>query len=290
MKVLHISEQQDLTGSIRDICQQRIEAITQLPVNWRAVGKSVDLSTLLQQQQPDFIVCAVMLSVNASDDDFLQYETIIKHCIAFSEANDVPIVLLSTAEVFAPGKHSYKEADLCESDLPVAKFYLQQETLLQEKTPKHIILRTAWLYSADEGNFLAAVIRHAAEDRLISFNSAGKGCPTSVRDVARVLMAILLQVYNGAEAWGLYHYAASDAAIGFQFVDAIVAQASQYHANIDARSLHFEHNDSLQSEFYFSPIVLNCQKLLNTFGIHQKPWRALLPEVVKDYFVEEVVD
>lgn len=289
MKVLLISEQQDLIASIRGQCQQRIEAITQLPVNWLAVGESVDLDCLLAQQRPDFIVCAVMLPVNATDDEFKRYEAIIKLCTKFSAAHHVPLILLSTASVFAPGKLDYAEDDVCESDLAVAKFYLRQEAFLQKNLLKHIVLRVSWLYSTDENNFISATIRSASASELISFNSAGKGCPTSVRDVARVLIAILLQLDTGAEAWGLYHYASSDAAIGFQFVDAIVAQASKFDATIDARSLHFEHNDSDQTHFYFSPVVLNCQKLLNTFGIHQKPWRALLPEVVKDYFEGEVI-
>ncbi|NRB38334.1 MAG: sugar nucleotide-binding protein [Pseudomonadales bacterium] len=286
MKVLLISEQQDLIASVRTQCQQRIESVTQLPVNWRAVGESVDLGHLLRQQQPDFIVCAVMLPIAAEDDDLRHYESVIKLCAAFAKENKTPLVLLSTASVFAPGKLNYNETDSSDSGLAQAKFYLRQEEYLQKHVRQHIILRTSWVYSADENNFLAAVVRSASANTLISFNSAGKGCPTSVHDVARVLIAILLQLDCGAQAWGLYHYASSDAAIGFQFVEAIVAQASQFDANIDARSLHFEHNDAEDSEFYFEPIVLNCQKLLNTFGIHQKPWRALLAEVVKDYFEE----
>ena len=46
-------------------------------------------------------------------------------------------------------------------------------------------------------------------------------------DLVRVLIAMILQLDLDSEAWGIYHYASGDTAIGFQFVEAIVAQASQ---------------------------------------------------------------
>lgn len=289
MKVMVICDQHDLVAPLRAQLQQRVEPITQIPVNWRAIGTSVDLLTMLEQQQPDFILCTVVLPANAADESWKQYAAGLKLAVRYCKNTHSPLIFLSTAAVFSGKKLSYKEEDNCEPKTAVAKFYYKQEKLIRSEIEQHIILRTSWVYSPSGDNFLPAVIRYAAADKLISFNSAGKGCPSSVSDVARVLIAILLQLDAGAYSWGTYHYASSDAAIGFQFVEAIVAQASQYDENIDSRHLHFEHNDTSLGMFYFEPVVLDCQKLLNAFGIHQKPWRALLSHVVKEYFEEDLV-
>lgn len=289
MKVLVICDQHDLIAPLREQLQQRVEPITQIPVNWRAIGGSVDLLAMLEQQRPDFIFCTVALATNATDESYKQYADVLKLAVRYCKGTHIPLIFLSTAAVFSGKKLSYKEDDNCEPKTAVAKFYYKQEKFIRSELKHHIILRISWIYSASGDNFLPAVIRYAAADKLISFNSAGKGCPSSVSDVVRVLIAMLLQLDAGANSWGTYHYASSDAAIGFQFVEAIVAQASQYDENIDSRQLHFEHNDAALGEFYFEPVVLDCQKLLNAFGIHQKPWRALLSDVVKEYFDEGVV-
>lgn len=290
MKVLLICDQQGLVDSFREQCAAREEDVTQLPVNWQAIGDSVNLASLLEQQQPDFVLCAVMLPVTADKKALKHYQSIVDTSIAYAKSSRCGLVFLSSAAVFSAAKISYSENDSCEATLPLAQFYLDQEKRIQSSLKHFIILRTSWLYSSDEGNFLVSVIEAAINNELISFNSAGKGCPTSVHDAARVLMAILLQLNVGADAWGTYHYASSDAAIGFQFVESILAQASQYDGNIDARTLHFEHSDTAASTFYFEPVILNCQKLLNTFGIHQKSWRPQLAEVVKNYFNEKAGD
>ncbi len=289
MKVLLISDQPSLLSSFRQQCSERIEPITQLPISLKAIGETIDLSAMLHNQQPDFIICAAVLPLTASEQDLEHYRVIIENCVEYSVAFQAGLLFLSTAAVFPQGKIHYSEEDQCQPLTTLAEFYHQQELYIEHALQRFLILRTSWLYSSDEENFLTAVLQSVMSEQLISFNSAGKGCPTSVHDVARVLLAILLQLDEGAEAWGTFHYASSDAAIGFQFVEAIMAYASQYAERVDARHLQFEHNDKAIDQFYFEPIVLNCQKLLDHFGIHQKPWRALMADVVKEYFAEESI-
>ena len=131
------------------------------------------------------------------------------------------------------------------------------------------------------------MIHHASKQKIISVNSAGKGCPTASVDLARVLVAICLQVDLDIDVWGVYHYASSDASIGFQFIETLLSQAAQFDNKIDAKNVLFEHNDAEKALFFFEPVVLKCQKVLDTFGIHQKPWRSMIADRVKDYYLDQ---
>jgi hypothetical protein len=53
---------------------------------------------------------------------------------------------------------------------------------------------------------------------------------------------------------------------------------------VNSKQLRFEHTSEPASDFYFEPVVLSCEKILADFGIHQKPWRALIGTSVKEYF------
>lgn len=284
MKLLIIRDQHQLACQIRDIADQRIEDIMPIPVSWEAIGESVDITRLIEQQQPDYIICAIYLDADATRTTQKRFKTVVELLERGSRKYGLPLVFLSSAAVFEGGKLGYEEGDKTSPKSELGQLYAEMETHISKRIRRHIILRTSWVFSTANDGFVGSVIEYAAENQLISFNSAGKGCPTSSEDIARVVIAMLLQIDLGAECWGTYHYASSDPAIGFQFTEAILAHASQYNEKIDIKALRFEHNDSPSGAFYFEPVVLQCQKLLDTFGIHQKPWRATLPAIVRQYF------
>lgn len=284
MKLLVIRDQHEFATQLREQLDLRAEIILPVPVAWDAIGDSVDINKLVEQQDPDYIICAVHLPVDSSKNVFKKFKLAVEQVERCSRKYSLPLIFISSGAVFDGSKLGYSECDEHCSNNEYGKFYADLETHIAKKVRKHVILRTTWLFSAYGDNFLTSVIGYASDNRLISVNSAGKGCPTSIQDVARVVIAIILQLDLGAECWGVYHYASSDAAIGFQFIEAIVAQASQYDESIDASQLSFEHDDASIGKFYFEPVVLKCQKLLDTFGIHQRPWRSSLAATVKEHF------
>lgn len=255
-----------------------------LPVNWRAIAQTVDLDELIKLHQPSYILFAVSLPCDADAAEIKKF----LHCFEMLERTArktaIPVLFLSSARVFDGRKRICNELDVPNATDAVAQAYMSCENLLSKKSRRHIILRSSWLYAASGDNFMRAVLDGCVTNDLLSFNSAGKGCPTALDDLARVLIAMLLQLGLTSQAWGLYHYVSSDPALGFQFVEAIVAQASQFNAAVNSKQLRFEHSAEPRSDFYFEPVVLSCEKILANFGIHQKPWRALIGASVKQYF------
>src|SRR5690606_7818629 len=89
--------------------------------------------------------------------------------------------------------------------------------------------------------------------------------PTPAADVARVLMAILLQVDCHAQVWGTYHYCALQPLTEAQFVEGLLREAARHEPAL-AR-----HCEALEIELTpaFPPWIansaLNCQKIMETF-------------------------
>ena len=284
MKLLIIRDQHEFSSHLCRLLEQRAEEIIAVPVAWDAIGEAVSLQKLIEQQQPDFFICAVRLPWDAGKNTFKQFHQVVEQLERASRKHRLPLIFMSTGAVFDAIKRPVNEEETCQASSDYGKFYAGLESLIVRKLRKHIILRTTWWFSAVGDNFLSEVINHASANELISVNSAAKGCPTAEQDIARVVIAILLQMDVGAENWGIYHYVSADTALGFQFMEAIVAQASQFDSHINPKQLHFEHNEHPQSAFYFEPVVLQCQKLLNNFGIHQRAWRSYLPATVKLHY------
>lgn len=286
MKVLVIRDQHRLMSDFHQLVEHRVEEIHAIPIDWRAIGDSIDLQEVIDRQAPDYILMLPILAPERLDEDQSRFRALMRSLTTLLAQSEIPLLFLSSAAVFPGRQLNYRESDACEPTNAMGQVYLDAENLINSSLERFIILRSGWMFSHDSENFLTSVIEYAASNTKISVNSAGKGCPTAMRDIARVLLAMLLQLDLDVDVWGTYHYSSSDAAIGFQFIETILAQAAQFNGDIDPKQLLFEHSDLPTGDFYFEPVVLECSKLKDTFGVHQKPWRAMLSGVVKNYFNE----
>jgi len=185
----------------------------------------------------------------------------------------------------------YQEGD---AEAPFDAFgeaMLQLEEAVAANAGRFVILRTASIFSSTGNNLLTQIIRLAEQRKTLVFDPSLSGCPTCANDFARVIIAILLQLRCGADSWGLYHYTSSDVTSGYQFAEAVLAIASQFD-----RELHLEHVQLEEravedpEHLQIDPVVVACHKLLNTFGIKQRPWRSQLTFTVRNFFGSTTVE
>ena len=88
----------------------------------------------------------------------------------------------------------------------------------------------------------------------------------------------------GAPCWGTYHYHSSDAASGYEFAEVVLAAAAQYW---DVGGAHVQ-LQAVPGEPYGGVFpLLNCQRIRDTFGVQQLPWRRAVPELLKQYVWKE---
>ena len=74
------------------------------------------------------------------------------------------------------------------------------EEAVRDVSPRHVIVRTAWLYGAGGANFVDSILRKARHGEELSVVDDQRGSPTWTADLARALVRLI-----EASEFGTYH-------------------------------------------------------------------------------------
>ena len=131
---------------------------------------------------------------------------------------------------------------------------------------------------------MAGLLARFRAGERIALPTIEKCQPTPAADAARVVSAIVDQLSCGAESWGAYHYASSDITDCFEFAEIALAAASQYW-DLGRADPQLVAADDADCEL--SGPLLNCEKIRDTFGIMQLPWRSAINATIKAIYEAE---
>tara|TARA_B100000780_G_C21099129_1_gene443472 strand:- start:71 stop:970 length:900 start_codon:yes stop_codon:yes gene_type:complete len=240
--------------------------------------------------EPHYVVNTVSYSVVDLAQDNAPKNHLANHGVATvlaqaCDALNLPLLHLSTDYVFdGQQRIPYKEDALA---VPVNHFgeaKLAAERAIQQHCRQHIIVRVGWIFSAQGNNFVLRTLRQLQQDHQVKAVSDQQGCPTYATDVAAMLIAIIKQLECDIDVWGTYHYSGAEVTSWKGFAEAILAAAKKHGVTqaetIDAvTSLEWPANAPRPA---YS--VLDCSKILATFGIKQRPWRSGLVKVIDQVF------
>ena len=133
--------------------------------------------------------------------------TLAKVC----NTNNTQLIHISTDYVFdGTAKEPYKETDKTNPGGIYGKSKLQGEQLAIENCPSAIVIRTSWLYSSFNNNFVKTMLRLMTERESIDVVNDQYGSPTYAADLALAIMR-LIKSGKSRNHPGLYHY--SDAGV-----------------------------------------------------------------------------
>jgi dTDP-4-dehydrorhamnose reductase len=140
--------------------------------------------------------------------------------------HEIPLIHVSTDFVFGDRaeRRPWREDD------PIAPLSVYGaskaagELAVRAIQPRHVIIRTAGIFSRHRRNFVRAILTAAVEGRPLSVVDDQVTCPTPAGDVADTILAIALGIGEGASAWGTFHYCAADAVTWHEFANAILAE------------------------------------------------------------------
>lgn len=196
----------------------------------------------------------------------------------------IPLIHVSTDYVFDGTKAGpYTEDDPVAPLGAYGRSKLAGEVAVRAECPHHVIVRTAWVFSAHGKNFVKTMLRLAAEKPDLRVVADQHGCPTAAHDLARALIEIARQlVLEGrTDAFGTYHFAGAGPTTWHGFAEAIVAAQG-------ARTGKHPPVHPIPTADFPTPArrpansVLATDRIAATFGVAPRPWRETLAEVLAD--------
>lgn len=212
-----------VTGREGQLVQSLLERAAQRPnLQVIALGRpELDLTkpetvrSAIEAIKPDLVVSAAAYTVVdlAEDEPDLALAVNATGAQAVAEAAKAcgaPIIHLSTDYVFAgDATKSYVESDSIGPRSVYGSSKLEGERLVAQANPKHIILRTAWVYSPFGKNFVKTMLKLAETRDVLSVVSDQWGNPTSALDIANAIIRVAdhLATVPSFSAYGVYHLA-----------------------------------------------------------------------------------
>lgn len=135
---------------------------------------------------------------------------------------------------------------------------------------KHIIIRTAWLYSEFGKNFVKTIMNLTAVKPQIKVVFDQTGTPTYALDLAKAIIAILSR-FNGSQS-GIYHYSNEGVCSWFDFAKMIAEYGNT--SDCDIQPCHSNEFPSPVTRPAYS--VLDKTKIKTVFGLSIPYWRDSL--------------
>jgi dTDP-4-dehydrorhamnose reductase len=196
---------------------------------------------------------------------------------ARARALGIPIIHLSTDYVFDGEKPGpYRENDPLNPLSAYGQSKAKGEQAVAAAHPRHVIVRTSWVYSPFGRNFVRTMLDIARRHPEIRVVSDQVGNPTAAADIATAILSVARQLRgDDDQRYGLFHMSATGTASWAEFATAIF-KASAERGGPSARVV------PISTAEYPTPAKrprnsrLDCSKIANTYGITLPDWRTSL--------------
>ncbi len=190
---------------------------------------------------------------------------------------------VSTDYVFnGQSRRPWREDDVTGPINVYGESKLAGEQAIAHALPRHLILRTAWVFGAHGSNFVRTVLRLAHERGALRIVADQIGSPTWAGHLAEALIHLARRIASGETlAWGIYHYAGAPASSWHSFAEAIVHEALMQGLLPAAVPI-----EPIASAAYPTPArrpdwsVLDGTRMAETFGLAPPDWRVGLTQTL----------
>ena len=195
----------------------------------------------------------------------------------------VPIVHLSTDYVFDGSKSApYTEDDVPRPRSVYGASKLAGEHAVLKASPGAVVVRTAWVYSPFDTNFVKTMLRLAADREEVGVVADQLGNPTSALEIAEGILAVTANLVSSqsSDLRGVFHMTANGEATWAEFAERIFAVSAA--AGGPAARVR-----PIPTAEYPTPAArpvnsrLDCSKLARIHGVRLPDWRCSIDEVVR---------
>lgn len=249
---------------------------------------SDQLASFFSQEHPDLVInTAAYTQVDKAESDqnlaFRINSEGAYNLAFFSSEYEVPMIHISTDYVFDGKKgEAYLESDPVSPQGVYACSKAEGETRIRATLPRHIILRTSWLYGVYGQNFVKTMLRLGQEKKALSVVDDQFGCPTSATDLASAVLQLAAVIREKASIrWGTYHYCGKGITTWYHFADKIfeLAQSYKFFDRPQLEPVTTEHYPTAAVRPKYS--ALDCSLIQKIFDIHPEPWQESLAATIR---------
>jgi dTDP-4-dehydrorhamnose reductase len=242
------------------------------------IADAAAVAAALKRWRPDLVVnAAAYTNVDGAESHFAEARraneigpaVIAEACAQAGAA----MVHISTDYVFDGGKDgAYRESDPVRPINAYGRSKAAGEDAVRRALDRHVILRTAWLYSAFGRNFLKTILQLAEARTELRIVADQHGSPTSARELAEAILHIAPRLAAEPRLSGTYHFTADGATTWCGFATCIVAAAAPITG-------HQPRLTPIKTADYPTPAQrpansrLDCSLFAQTFGLTPRPWR-----------------
>lgn len=172
------------------------------------------------------INCAAYTAVDKAESDkeiaFLINTKGVQNLTEVAKEHGCKFIHVSTDYVFdGTATQPYKETDATNPLSVYGITKLQAEEAILQSGAEAVILRTSWLFSEYNVNFVKTMLRLMNERDEISVVADQQGTPTYAADLAEMILVILDEAEKEVWKSGIYHFSNSGATTWFGFASKI---------------------------------------------------------------------
>jgi len=289
MKILVVGQSGQLARSLQEVSK---------PDDWQVicVGRpDIELSDVdsIQRQldhfSPNIVInAAAYTAVDRAEEEEKTANILNRDgpaCLAKNcQRLDIPLIHISTDYVF----DGSKSAPYLESD-PVAplgvygRSKLAGEEAVRNILGKHLILRTAWVYSPFGSNFAKTMLRLAQDRDELKIIDDQHGSPSYAPHLAQAIISMVARLNNeqgSDQLWGTYHMTGSGETTWYAFAHEIFSDSKDL-GGPSAGVFPIPTREYPTPAQRPANSVLDCGRLAEQFNIRLPDWRDGVSECVE---------
>lgn len=180
----------------------------------------------IKAEEPETLIhCAAYTDVDGCEENpRLAYDThaaAAYHLASICGRHNIRLVYISTDYVFdGTRQEGYLERDSVRPINVYGKTKWMGERWVAKRCPRHLIVRTSWLYGHEGHHFPGVILERARQGAPLQVVTDQVGCPTYTRHLAQGIQRLL-----ETKASGIFHLAGSGSCSWYEFARTVLSVA-----------------------------------------------------------------
>ena len=183
------------------------------------ITKVEEVMHFAQSHQPDVIINAAAYTgfENCEQNSLQAYKVNAlgaRNVAAAANRIHAKLIHISSDDVFTGTDHAMlNEFDQPKPTTTYGKSKLAGEQMIRELHPRHVIIRSSWIYDFSQGGFLRTIFDKVANNEVVEVSDTQFSSPTSIDAFTKLLHKLV-----NANEYGIFHASCEGECSRYEFV------------------------------------------------------------------------